>query len=80
MVYPPHMLFALPLVAVILVGSPGDCEYYTKGCGWVVCCLNGLARGFLFYLLFVVAGLVVAGVVVVRLGAGFVFVVGWVGE
>ena len=28
----------------------------------------------------VAAGLVVAGVVVVRLGADFVFVVGWVGE
>ena len=28
----------------------------------------------------VAAGLVVVGVVVVRLGAGFVFVVGWVGE
>ena len=26
------------------------------------------------------AGLVVAGAMVVRLGAGFVFVVGWVGE
>ena len=75
------MLFVLSLVAMIVIGSSGDCEYYTEGCGWVVdCCLNGLARGFLFYLLFVVAGLVVAGVVVVRLYAGFVFVVGWVGE
>ena len=28
----------------------------------------------------IAVGLVVAGVVVVRLGVGFVFVVGWVGE
>ena len=75
--YSPHMHFALSLVAMIIVGSSGDCEYHTSGCGWVVdCCLMGLARGLWFYLLFVVTGLVVAGVVVVRLGAGFVFVVG----
>ena len=34
----------------------------------------------LVLLAIVVAGLVVVGVVVVRLGAGLVFVVGWVGE
>jgi len=34
----------------------------------------------LVLLAIVVAGWVAAGVVVVRLGAGFVFVVGWVGE
>ena len=46
------MLFTLSLVAVIVVGSSGDCEFYTEGCGWVVdCCLNGLAHGFWFYLL-----------------------------
>jgi len=74
------MLFALSLVAVILVGPFSDCEYYTKGCGWVVdYCLNGLARGLWFYLLFVVTGLVVAGVVVVRLDVGFAFVVEWEG-
>jgi len=46
------MLFALSLVAMIIVGSSGDCEYYNEGCGWVVdCCLNGMASGFWFYLL-----------------------------
>ena len=68
MVYPPHMLFTMSLDALIIVGSSGDCECYIEGCG-----------GFWFYLLLL--RLVGGGrVVVVRLGAGFVFVVGWVGE
>jgi hypothetical protein len=46
------VLFVLSLVAVILVGSYGDCKYYAKGCHWVADCgLIGLARGFCFYLL-----------------------------
>ena len=27
----PHVLLVLPLLAVILVGSSGDCEYHTEG-------------------------------------------------
>jgi hypothetical protein len=58
------VLFVLSLVAVILVGSYGDCKYYAKGCHWV-----------LLLLTVVVARLVVAGVVIVRLDASFTFAV-----
>jgi len=72
------MLFALSLVAMVVVGTVGDCEYYAEGCGWVIdCCLNGLAHGFWFYLLLLRLGWWYGGV---KLGAGFVFVVEWVGE
>jgi hypothetical protein len=44
-----HVLLALPLVAVILIGSFGDCKYHTEGCGWVVdCCLIGWFAGSVF--------------------------------
>jgi hypothetical protein len=51
-VHPSHVFLALPLVAVILVRSPGDGEYHTEGRGWVVDCgLVGLVCGLYFYLL-----------------------------
>jgi hypothetical protein len=54
-VHPPHVLLVLPLVAMVLVGSSGDCKYHTEGCGWVVDYrLVGLARGLWFYLLWLV--------------------------
>ena len=46
-VHPSHALFALSFVAMIIVGSTGDCEYYAEGCDWVVdCCLDRLVSVF----------------------------------
>jgi hypothetical protein len=59
------VFLALPLVALILVGSFSDCKYHTEGCSWVG------SRALV--LLVVVVGLAAVAVVVVRLDASFAF-------